>query len=431
MTRCRGGGGVVAALTVLTFVVGGTVLPSAGAPGCGRNVVASDTADLRDAFRDAHDDAADADCATWELRISGTYLIEPGGSPGAGPLFHETPFEGTPLALRVVGPVGGTARIEADGDGTRLIDALDGGPLTIERVVLAGGSVEGLVPAPGVVDNFIAFGGAILADAVELIDSELTDNTADVGGAVFATEVRAERTSFIDNRVLGAIAQGGAIRATESVTLVNVTLTGNIAKEGGAVWLPAGEPFDATFVTFRGNSATAVDGGADLHRGLAGGGAVSLRGVLFGGVADGSAGASCGGVALPSVADGLVREGTFATDASCGEVTVLDAVPSFATVEFRPGMTDLPVPDGGPVAVGEVACDGGWPAVDQRGVARPQGDGCDAGAVERIVAPDPDPGPGPEPEPAPVEAVVDGPVPTLVPAGDGTCADGCPALSSR
>ena len=396
------------------------MLPSAGALVCGVDVAEGDIGELRDAFEAAED--APAGCEEWEIRISGTFSV----TPAAGPLVHEEA-----VALRVVGPAGGTARIEASGDGTRLIDALDGGRLTVERVVLAGGSVQGLEVVPPVVDDFIAFGGAILGDVVELIDSEVIGSSADAGGAVFATGVRAERTSFVENGALGDIAEGGAIRATGSVTLVNATFAGNVAGKGGAVWLAGGASLDATFVTFRANTATA---GADLHVDAAPDDLFRLRGVLFGGT---TSGASCGGDGFPSDPSSIDVQGSFAVDGSCTGVTEVSGPLTFTTVPFLAGTTPLPVPDGGPASIGQVACGAGWPAVDQRGVARPQGDTCDAGAVERevvVVPPPPPPPPVPpvpdtQPEPA-TEAVVGGPVPTSVPAGDGTCADGCPTFGS-
>ena len=408
----------------LTFVVAGTGTPSTGAPECAVKVPAGDTAALRKAFDDVQDDADDAGCTTWELRIAGTYVLD----PDDGPLWHEAD-----VPLRVVGPADGTARIAAGGAGTRLIDALDGALLTLERLVLADGSVASV----GGDD----VGGAVLADAVELIDSELIDNSATEGGAVYAREVQANRVSFVGNGAVGGAGEGGAIRATARVTLVNVTFVDNSATEGGAVWLLGSGSLTATFVTFVGNSATAS--GADLYVDDAPGERLQLRGILFGGT---GSGLSCGGDGFPDDADDLDAVDSFAVDESCAGVTGGVDPLTFTTVPFLPGTSDLRVPDGGPVAIGQVAC--GGVTVDQRGVARPQGETCDAGAVERVVTgvteepeePEDDGGSSGGPsgggtsgpaDVAPVDEVPDGPVPTSVPAGDGSCADGCPAFSPR
>ena len=421
-------------LTVVMLLAVGAGAPSS-ATVCGTDVAAGDVAALRAAFASAQADATTAACVTWEMRLSGTYTV----APADGPLVH-----GGAVTLRVVGPAGGAATITASGSGTRLIDASDGGRLVLARLVLTGGAVEGV---PGGVggDNL---GGAVRADVVHLLDSVLEGNSAVGGGAVHAREVLAERVAFVDNAALTGPAQGGAIRATEKVTLINVTLADNLAAQGGAVWLPATGTLDATFVTFRGNEVSEAFAGADLHLGLTGSGSVRLRGVLFAGVDDFSDGPSCGGVALSASGMTLEVDGSFEVvddvlDLSCDEAAPIVGPLTLTTVPFLGGAAALPVADGGPAALGAVACGAGWPADDQRGVARPQGTTCDAGAVERIVTstpPEPPEPPGTDPDDDPPvtsgsadagaepsgEEVVGGPVPTSVPAGDGACADdGC------
>ena len=413
--------GTLTIVTLLTIGAAG----SATATACAADVAAGDVTALRAAFASAQADATTAACATWELRVSGTYTLD----VADGPLVH-----GGAVSLRVVGPAGATATITASGPGTRLIDASGGGTLVLERLVLSDASIEGVSPGTGG-DNE---GGAILADVVHLVDSVLEGNVAAAGGAVLAREVRAERVLFRDNAALTTPAEGGAILATESVTLINVTMVGNAAADGGAVWLPSDGTFDATFVTFHDNVVT--DAGADLHRaplGAAGSGVVRLRGVLFAGVGGSSADAACGGVLLTDSAtlevDGSLEVVDATLGASC-DVTLLVDPLTLTSVPFLAGAGVLPVPDGGPAALGAVACDGTWPSVDQRGVSRPQGATCDAGAVERVATTPPEP-PGTggsggsgssggssgsaDDAPAP-----EGPVPTSVPAGDGACADG-------
>ena len=417
----------------------GPVGISLGAGACGFAIDASDS----DSAKEAGDTliaqvfAADpTDCTVFRVELAGTFELD------------DTLLWDFTEPLTLAGPAAGT------GDPARLVAVTSGAPgsdvthrmltaepaapgdtvgkVTIERLVLTGGAVQ------SVGDDL---GGAVLADVVELIDSELIGNSAVGGGAVAARDVRAVRTSFVENGAVTGAPQGGAIHATEKVTLVNVTFVDNVAGEGGAVWLPASGQLDATFVTFVGNSVTTVGAGADLHLGLTGSGTVTLRGVLFAGVDDESDGPSCGGVALSATGMTLEVDSVFEAvddpaDLSCDGVTPTIGPLALTTVPFLAGTTALPVPDGGPASIGQVACGAGWPAVDQRGVARPQGDTCDAGAVERevVVVPPPPPSvppaPDPQPEPAP-EAVVGGPVPTSVPAGDGTCADDCPGFGSR
>jgi hypothetical protein len=164
--------------------------------------------------------------------------------------------------------------------------------------------------------------------------------------------------------------------------------------------------------------------------------------VLFGGVAQGgitppdSVGPSCGGQDL-SAPGAMTWTTSFATDASCGApVGSVIARPTFTTVPFRTGTTDLPVPTGDWPGRDAVTCPAsGLPTTDQREVVRPQGEACDVGAVEQVVTqvlspPPPSMPPAPPPSEgtgSEVTAVVP-PVPTSVPAGGGGCADGCPSL---
>ena len=420
----------------------GPVGSSLGAGSCGFAIDAGDFDSAKEAGDELLEQVLDADpagCTGFRIDLAGTFHLD------------DTLLWDFPEPLTLSGPAAGA------GDPARLVAVTSGAPesdvthriltaepappgdtvgkVTIERLILTGGAVQS-------VDGDDDLGGAVLADVVELVDSELVGNSAVSGGAVAAREVRAERTSFVDNGAVTGAGQGGAIRATEQVTLVNVTFSGNVAGEGGAVWLPATGTLDATSVTFSGNEVSTTFAGTDLHLGLTGSGSVTLRGVLFAGVDDESDGPSCGGVALSATGMTLEVDGSFEAvddpaDLSCDGVTPTIGPLALTTVPFLAGTTALPVPDGGPASIGQVACGAGWPAVDQRGVARPQGDTCDAGAVERevmVVPPPPPPPlppvPEPQPEPEP-EAVVEGPVPTSVPAGDGTCADGCPAFGRR
>ena len=416
------------------------MLPSAGSSpdddDCGFAIDADDSASARDAgdaLIAALDDVLDLDledkgCDEWRVDLAGMFELED------ALLWNRTedlvlagPEDGAPARLLAV-PFGAPPADVTH----RILTATPGsggsvGDVTIERLILEGGAVEAVTG-----DDL---GGAVLADVVHLVDSELVGNSAVGGGAVAADAVHAERVSFVENATpTGA---GGAIAATGALTLTNVTFARNIAAAGGAVRLGPDVSLEATFVTFLDNASVGTGAGDDLHVVAASAGSISLRGVLFGGTGSGPA---CGGDGFPDDAVDLDVEGSFAVDdASCTGVTEIAGPLTFTTVPFLTGMAELPVPDGGPAEIGQVACGAGWPAVDQRGVTRPQGDTCDAGAVEReVVVVPPPPAPEAAPPPTPevqqetaVEDVVDGPVPTSVPAGDGTCADGCPAFGAR
>jgi hypothetical protein len=423
-------------------MLGLSAAPSAGADPCVFEVVAAEHADDADAQTAlfaalvAAAGTAPVDCPELTVVLSGTFrLTESLVWVDARPLSLAGPSVSMARLEAVVAP-GQTAVTH------RILDADTAALVTLERLVLTGGDRSKASSTP-VGNNQ---GGAVLAEDLRLVDVELVDNEAVKGGAVSTFDLVAIRTSFVQNVATFASGEGGAFYALGDVTLENVTFLGNSASEGGAIWMDESGPLSATFVTFLDNSAGSTPGGADLHRGVELGGTastVTLRGVLFGGVAEGggtppkSDGPSCGGQVLSSPGV-LSWTDSLETDASCGApVGSVIARPTFATVQFRTGTTDLPVPAGDWQGKDAVTCPvSGLPTTDQRGVARPQGDACDVGSVERNVTQVLSPPPPPPPPPpttsddtdSEVPAVVP-PVPTSVPAGGGGCADGCQAPS--
>jgi len=408
--------GLAAALLAVLLALTGGV--SAGSDPCRRSVATGVAVDLQLALSDAPSASANI-CTAWDVDIAGTFVLT------------ESLVYTSDLPLRIAGPSDGIARIEAANTpgNHRLLTVPPGsGEVSLARLILTGGNVSGLA-AP---DNE---GGAIDAPAVILTDVELIGNRARNGGAVVTGDLTATRTSFIQN-VAGpgssadGLALGGAVLADGQVTLRNVSFIDNRAASGGALFLElsgAATGLDATFVTFLDNAAFDDDEGSDVQLDVvAGTGSpqVRLRGVLLWDVSDLAKGPSCAevrgaGVAAPTrtVVD------SFGIDASCGTgVSVLAAPPAEGRVPWLAaglGLTDLWVPTGSWAGLDAVACDpsDGWPAEDQRGLARPQGVAarCDAGAVERAVNLSPPP-PPPGSEGGPV---VSGPVPTAIPAGEG------------
>ena len=401
--------------------------PSSGET-CVRSVDAgspavSPAADLADALDDAIGTSVNNTCSAWRVELTGTF-----------PLTQSLEWD-EPIPLHLIGPAGTAARIEGVGTDHRLVTLglnAAGAAMTLERLVLAGGDVSAVATAGD--DE----GGAVLAEVLQLIDVELIRNNAVIGGAVSTFDLTATRTSFVGNSAALGIGDGGAVYALGDVTLTNVTFVDNLAKSGGAVSIDGtvtGASLTATNVTFRGNKADDVGGGAHLH--LVGTDAqlpVTLRGVLLGAVGGTSTGPSCAGTRF-AANPAITAEHSLAAQAGCG--TTVDAAIAgitYDTVPFLTGTTDLVLPSGAWAGLDAYACDpaNGWPTTDQRGLARPQGAAglCDVGAVEReYVAPAPPP-PASDPEPEPV-VITEGPVPTSVPAGGGGCADGCPSASDR
>jgi hypothetical protein len=383
-------------------------------------------------------------CATWTLRLAGTFLLESG-----------LIYRGEPT-LRLVGMDAAAPAVLTGGGGHRIVSLLaPASRLELTDLVLRGGDARGadLDGAGGAVaieeqlgvvselratrvafrSNDAARGGAVAVDRAILVEVEVEGNSADAGGGLDVFELQATRTTFVDNRATTTPGTGGAVRASGDVTLENVTFSANAAQVGGSVWLTGtGSPtLRATFSTFA--SVRSTEAGAHLYADLRDGGGATL--VLRGSVVIGSAALDADDSAIPAncagfVAwlgpadddDGTASRDSFADDASCGpRVTELPLTPTLAALPQRqdragtgPGSrVQLPAADGPLVDV--VDCDGTWPLTDQRGVVRPQPSGgrCDAGAVELTALPPL----GPPPQPPALPQGLS--LPSEVRAGEG------------
>jgi len=256
------------------------------------------------------------------------------------------------------------------------------------------------------------------------------------GGAVFSfvyppDTVVIENTVFSNNSVVanakGDALGGGLRQGNGQLTLSNTTFSGNLARsQGGGFWTDGKHPASLTNVTFAnnravGNDATGKDG---LGGAIAGGGnwtctnctiagnhAGFVGGGIFGGSTSGTSkvtlkntiianntafnngnnwnkNLNCanelvnGGNNLQFPARNPAHDGTQYPDPNCtANITI--ANPQLAALADNGGPTQTmaltatsPAIDAG----------NGCPAIDQRGVARPQGSACDIGAYEVIKA---------------------------------------------
>ncbi len=216
-------------------------------------------------------------------------------------------------------------------------------------------------------------GGAIFTYAnVSAARSTFAGNSAAFNGGAIGTTYAVTAT---DSTFSGNSARAGGVIHANRVTLANSTLSANAATaEGGAVsvYSPGGSPatVTATNSTFSGNSAP--DGGA-IH---------STSGTTL---ANTIVAGTSGQCAVPGPTDG---GGNLVTDASCPGTVTTGAALALGPLASNGGPTQT-------IALGatSVAIDAGVDAtcaaapvngVDQRGVARPQGAHCDAGAFERV-----------------------------------------------
>ena len=315
-------------------------------------------------------------------------------------------------------PITGTITIEGDGhsisgDNTYRIFDVDGGVLAIENATLTEGK------APGLTTNRREGGAIRMRNGAELIvsDSAFTNNSAYHGGVINAQYgvITILRSNFSSNR---AGEEGGVIQAERvTITIGDSSFTGNRASVWGAVIYDYRGTVTVTNSSFTDNSAdyaggvmftdnsrvrvsnstfssnrAAVGGaisanssdvtlthvtmmdnrGSHIHGDAISNtqGTVRLRNSI---VAGGGPGDDCVG-GLDERIGNLSQDGTCGIEAS--DDPLLDSLTG--------ALAYHPLLDGSP------AVDAADPAfcleTDQVGTARPQGGGCDIGAIESTTA---------------------------------------------
>jgi len=284
------------------------------------------------------------------------------------------------------------------------------GALTLTNIVLTGGDTTGsggAVFANGDVTVSAAIvqgngansagGGLFAAGTLELTSSSVTGNSSSTGGGgIFSTgAIIVVDSTIADNPSGGGIGSGGDV----SVTIINSTVSGNEAVTGGGIFTEGA--LTLVYATVANNSATAFANlDAETLTSFAsvvalpqGGGINCLTSTVSNGY-NYSDDPSCGF----GSGDGDVTDGPDPQLGALGD----NGGPT-QTMEPAPGS---PLLDAIPVA----SCQADGAAgitTDQRGVTRPQGLGCDIGAVEvEVIPPSPLVPPAPAPAPAaPIAAV--------------------------
>lgn len=217
-------------------------------------------------------------------------------------------------------------------------------------------------------------GGVHGPDAkIVLHQAMLRGNAGDLGAGVLASDVRAMQSLWQDNRAR----LGGGIYAT-TATLDNTTFSANSATtRGGALYTLANARVNQS--SFVANSAT--DGGAVFVAG-----ALQLRNNVFAENTASNATAS-----VFTTGSVLTIQGNVMPSASCLAMAPTGSLECSGTLNGDPLLRPLDNNGGAwPAYVlrsGSAAIDVGVGAacttLDQRGVSRPQGASCDAGAIER------------------------------------------------
>ncbi|PYL02003.1 MAG: hypothetical protein DME32_07800 [Verrucomicrobia bacterium] len=262
--------------------------------------------------------------------------------------------------------------------------AIDGGAISVDGVVrltkstLTGNSaVWG--PAPSYKQP--AAGGAIFAGQdfnggqAYLTDVTLSGNKAFEGGAVYQTPdgSAAMTNTTISGNTAG---NGGGIRNTNgSLSLANVTISGNsVTGYGGGVVCTSG-PNNFANVTITGNSAGAADGGI-----YANGGEATMINTLVAKNPGGNFGSSFD--TTISGDHNLSDDNTFGfAGRGIGADNVTNLL--LGPLANNGGLTMTHMPQPGSAAI-DAGTSNGAPSTDQRGVARPQFAAFDVGAVEYL-----------------------------------------------
>lgn len=233
-----------------------------------------------------------------------------------------------------------------------------GGRLDVENVTFSGNTaLDGTGGAIG------AFGGT-----VGVVGSTFAGNSAFAGGAIEisqGTTLTISNSTFTGNTAL----PGGAIsNAGGAVEITNSTFAGNSAVVGGALYNLTFATIDVTNSTFFGNTASGSQGAAIENAGLE----ITITNSLF----DGN---GCGG--------GPMVDGGGNLDWPDSNCPGLNGEPALAGLGDNGGATQTMALGAGSAAI-DAALAGACPATDQRGVLRPQGQGCDIGAYESEAAGD-------------------------------------------
>lgn len=380
------------------------VLPAAGAtinvdevsPGVGAVVVANDTlCSIREAIINANDDAAThADCAsgsgadTIGLPANAMFTL-----PDAAVNDATQGNTGLPHITSAITIQGNGSTIErssgltCDLNGTQAADEfrivrVDSGSLTLEDTTLTNGCADGAdLFAPG------ARGGGIYASGnLVLLRSTLTANQANLGGGL----LQGGGTLTIEQSTLAlnSARWGGAVFiGAGTVTMRSSTLTGNSAERGGGLYAQLGTR-TLEQMTFVNNTATDAGGGI-YGEGVPriGSAVIRTKNLIL-------SGSSCAGVFTAWNAQGA----NFDSGTSCADRFNASSPGTFtgnATLNLGPladngGPTETHALNTGSAAL-DAATDcttyngGSSITADQRGVMRPQGTECDAGAYELLA----------------------------------------------
>ena len=238
---------------------------------------------------------------------------------------------------------------------------------------------------------------------VEIIDSTISGNSAAFGAGLTAVTsdfgfVTVEGSTFSANQA-DQFGGAGVLQSRSGTRMSNSTISGNSSGgfNGGIVFYSGGGgpergdvvPVQIEFTTVTGNSALEIGG-----VGISSNAPASIRGSVIAGnsaATDPDIGFEPGSAATADVEFSLIgtptSSGTLNLDPA--STNLLGEDPLLGPLADNGGPTQTHLPGAGSplidvIPAGEVGC-GTTVIVDQRGETRPQGDGCDIGALENLA----------------------------------------------
>ncbi|WP_304093114.1 choice-of-anchor Q domain-containing protein [Hydrogenobacter thermophilus] len=258
-------------------------------------------------------------------------------------------------------------RAKNDGGG---IDNYSGGTLTVTNSTISG--------------NSASFGGGIYNGGTLIVESSTVsaNSASSTGGGIYATgPAGTGGTVTITNSTISgntAGSGGGIASAIGTVTITNITMSGNRANFAGGGILTFAGTVNASFVTIANNTANSQSGG--IVNGSSG--TFNIKNSIVAGNTAGASPRNCGiaGTFQPSGVN-------FADDGTCtGFTQVTSAALNLQPLGNYGGPTQTHALGAGSVAIDSVTdctdLSSNPVSIDQRGVSRPQGSRCDAGAYE-------------------------------------------------
>jgi CSLREA domain-containing protein/uncharacterized repeat protein (TIGR01451 family) len=269
------------------------------------------------------------------------------------------------------------------------VEESGGGPLTIDHSTVSDNQAAS--DGGGVIENSQ---NASQPGSVTITDSTLDGNstTGGDGGAVSSEgtngsvsgTVALSRDTISANSASGF---GGGVSSRDPLTVTDSTLTGNTAGRDGGGLASVGYSATVSFSTIDANSAGGS--GGDLGNGGEGGQVNVDDSIVTAGTAAGAP-SLCTTYGVSSNGHNLFSDDGSSCGTAAGNGDVLSADPQLGPLQDNGGPTQTqalkptsPAIDAAssPLCSSETVDAAGQP-VDQRGVSRPQGSGCDIGAYE-------------------------------------------------